>query len=256
MTGITCFDSILNDQFMAGAAAYAAYVDGSIGNQPNYGYIVEAFPGAHHLSIALFATNNADCLDVESGAAEPSDIPGWHARQVARGIARPVVYANAFTMDAEVLPVLSAAGIPLSSVRLWCAHYGEGEHICGPHSCGQLSVNADGCQWTQSAQGLVLDQSLLLANFFGTTPAPAPVPAQAWQEAAVQALPVLAQNSTDSQAVRTLQGLLCARGHTVAVDGDFGSGTLAAVKAFQKVHGLEQDGQAGLATWPALLGVS
>jgi hypothetical protein len=30
------FDTALNDQFPAGAAAYAAYVDGGIGNQPNY----------------------------------------------------------------------------------------------------------------------------------------------------------------------------------------------------------------------------
>ena len=49
------FDTALNDQFPSGAAAYAAYVDGGIGNQPNYAYIVSAFPKAQHLSIALFA---------------------------------------------------------------------------------------------------------------------------------------------------------------------------------------------------------
>jgi hypothetical protein len=110
------FDTALNDQFPAGAAAYAAYVDGGIGNQPNYAYIVSAFPKAQHLSIALFASDNADALDVEPGASAPSDIPGWYARQVARGIRRPVVYASASAMNGDVLPVLSRAGIGRASM--------------------------------------------------------------------------------------------------------------------------------------------
>jgi hypothetical protein len=54
MTGITLFDSIENGQFPPGGAAYAGYVDGHLGNQPNYAWVVSAFPHAHHLSIALF----------------------------------------------------------------------------------------------------------------------------------------------------------------------------------------------------------
>jgi hypothetical protein len=163
------YDSAYNDQFPAGAAAYAAYVDGGIGNQPNYAYIVSAFPKAQHLSVALFARDNADALDVEPGAASPSDIPGWFARQVARGIQRPVIYASASTMNDTILPVLSQAGIARADARLWTAHYGLGEHVCGPSSCRALSIEADGTQWTSSAQGLVLDQSLLAADFFAPT---------------------------------------------------------------------------------------
>jgi hypothetical protein len=164
------YDTALNDQFPPGAAAYAAYVDGSLGSQPNYAYIVAAFPKAHHLSIALFATDNADALDVEPGAAIPGDVPGWYARQLRRGIQRPCVYASASAMNTDILPVLSGARISRSAVRLWTAHYGVGEHICGPGSCGALSENADGTQWTPTAHGLVLDQSLLLENFFTTDP--------------------------------------------------------------------------------------
>ena len=160
------YDTALNDQFPGGAAAYAAYVDGGVGNQPNYAYIVSAFPKAQHLSIALFAGDNADALDVEPGASAPSDIPGWYARQVARGIGRPVIYASVSTMNDEILSVISQAGIARARTRLWTAHYGLGEHICGPASCRALSVNADGTQWTSSAMGLVLDQSLLVADFF------------------------------------------------------------------------------------------
>lgn len=163
------YDTALNNQFPAGAAAYAAYVDGSVGNQPNYAYIVRAFPKAQHLSIALFASDNADALDVEPGASAPSDIPGWYARQVARGLQRPVIYASVSAMNDEILPVLRQAGIDRARARLWTAHYGLGEHICGPSSCGALIVNADGTQWTSSAMGLVLDQSLLVSDFF-TTP--------------------------------------------------------------------------------------
>ena len=126
------YDTIYNNQFPAGAQAYAAYVDGGLGNQPNYAYIVNTFPKAEHLSIALSSSNNADALDVEAGAATASEIPAWCTRQRSRGIQRPCIYANASTMQGSVLPELSAAKIARSSVRLWTAHYGLGEHICGP----------------------------------------------------------------------------------------------------------------------------
>ena len=145
------YDTIYNDQFPPGAAAYAAYVDGSIGDQPNYAYIVSKFPKAQHLSISLFG-NNADALDVEPGAASPvRQVPSWYDAQRKRGIQRPCVYASASTMNDEILPTLSKAGIARSTVRLWTAHYDVGQHICGPGSCGALSVNADGTQWTPNA---------------------------------------------------------------------------------------------------------
>ncbi len=73
-------------------------------------------------------------------------------------------------MQGSVLPVLSQANIGRSTVRLWTAHYGLGQHICGPGSCGALSVEADGTQWTSSALGRVLDESELQANFFTISP--------------------------------------------------------------------------------------
>jgi catechol 2,3-dioxygenase-like lactoylglutathione lyase family enzyme len=168
------YDTIQNDQFPPGAAAYAAYVDGNLGNQPNYAHIVAAFPKAQHLSVALFSGDNADALDVEPGASSPADVPAWYAAQRKRGIQRPCVYASASTMNSEILPVLTQAGIARDAVRLWTAHYDVGEHICGPGTCGALSVNADGTQWTPNAVvngvALDLDQSLLLENFFTTDP--------------------------------------------------------------------------------------
>jgi len=53
--------------------------------------------------------------------------------------------------------------------------------------------------------------------------------------------------------VRSLQQLLRARNHSVAVDGIFGPATESAVKAFQHNRGLAADGIVGPNTWPKLV---
>ena len=64
--------------------------------------------------------------------------------------------------------------------------------------------------------------------------------------------PLIRQGS-QHHPVQTLQYLLRARGHNVAVDGIFGPATDAAVRAFQQQKGLAVDGIVGPATWPALI---
>lgn len=174
MTGIVMFDGTENALFPDSPEAVAGYVDGALGDQPNAASLAAQFPKAHHLSIALFAGHDADCLDVEPGAAQVTDIPGWYAKQAARGVSRPVIYASVSTMEAEIVPVVMALPGARGAVRLWTAHYGLGEHICGPHTCGLLSIDADGTQWTSTAMGRNLDQSILLPDFFGTPRPPAP----------------------------------------------------------------------------------
>lgn len=172
---LTCFDTISNSAFPADGEAYAAYVDGDQGNQPNFSWVTAAFPKAEHMSITLF-DNDADAADVETGAMTPAEVPAWHARQVARGIARPVIYASVLRMQDEILPVLTRAGISRGSTRLWTAHYGAGEHVCGPATCRLMSVSADGTQWTEFYGGQNLDASLLVPGFFAPPAAP-PLPA-------------------------------------------------------------------------------
>jgi fibronectin type III domain protein len=187
------FDADENSQFPQGAAAYAAYVDGGLADQPNYGYITSAFPKANHLSIALFPDNEAEALDIENGAATPESAATWYERQKARGVARPCLYASVSLMESDVVPVITAAGIARESVRLWTAHTEAGEHICGPRTCGMLSVDADGTQWTFSAvvdgEARNLDQSLLRDDFFGT-PVP-PKPPADWTFGPVRGLEVV-----------------------------------------------------------------
>jgi len=98
----------------------------------------------------------------------------------------------------------------------------------------------------------------LRALAFGGTTAPAapvqPVTAATnWTETLVNELPTLAQGATGND-VRTVQGCLGARGHSVAIDGSYGVVTASAVRAFQSAAGITADSVAGPVTWTKLLG--
>ena len=64
--------------------------------------------------------------------------------------------------------------------------------------------------------------------------------------------PVVRQGNSN-HPVQSLQWLLRYRGHTVTVDGQFGPGTLEAVRAFQREKRLTVDGLVGPRTWSALI---
>jgi peptidoglycan hydrolase-like protein with peptidoglycan-binding domain len=63
----------------------------------------------------------------------------------------------------------------------------------------------------------------------------------------------LVRQGDKEHPVPTLQHLLRARGHSVAVDGIFGPRTNAAVRDFQRQQGLAVDGIVGPDTWRALI---
>ncbi len=68
-------------------------------------------------------------------------------------------------------------------------------------------------------------------------------------------LPVLRKGSKGDK-VKLLQQLLIAAGYSCGkwgADGEFGSATRKAVKAYQRAHGLKQDGVVGIKTWTELL---
>lgn len=161
MTNLVMYDSIELSQIPKTAKYVAGYVGG---NWPTYPSLAKAFPKATLLSVAINATENADCLDVETGDASISDVYAWLNRQHARGITRPVIYIQASNLD-KLMLTMNANGFKRAQYRLWTAHY-DGNHICSPSSCKQVKTAVDGTQWTSSSGGKDLDQSSLLPNFF------------------------------------------------------------------------------------------
>jgi peptidoglycan hydrolase-like protein with peptidoglycan-binding domain len=63
----------------------------------------------------------------------------------------------------------------------------------------------------------------------------------------------VAQSGNQGHPIRTLQFLLRAHGHNLAVDGMFGPATEAAVKAFQTGKSMAADGIVTPQTWSALI---
>ena len=69
-------------------------------------------------------------------------------------------------------------------------------------------------------------------------------------------LPPTIRRGSKGDAVKECQALLEKHGYSVGsygIDGDFGKDTLAAVRAFQKDHGLKVDGICGPRTWKELM---
>lgn len=67
------------------------------------------------------------------------------------------------------------------------------------------------------------------------------------------ALPTLQRGAT-GQDVKRAQALVLSTGRAVAIDGEYGPKTQAAVVAFQRSGRLVADGITGRQTWAALLG--
>lgn len=240
------YDSVSLDDLPAGGDAYAAYVRTWTSSPAA---VARRFPGKPVLAIATSASLDGDCLDIEAGDATPNQAPGWVLRQLLHGAARPCVYSSLSTMPA-ILREFSAAGILRAQVRVWAAHWTGKEHICAPGTCGS-SVAADGTQWADPKRsGGHWDTSSLADDFFAIVPAadvPPPGAAPNFTK-----LPTLHQG-VRGQAVRNWQGLLCAAGIPVQIDGDFGPQTLIETRAWQAARGLQSDGIVGPSSWGAAL---
>jgi len=251
---ITMFDTVDTPLLPPGGFAYAGYVDGRFANTAQ---IRARFPHASVLSIAVFARDNADCLDIETGDASPAQAAGWVSRQLARGLKRPCLYASASVMR-EVLSDMKAAGVPRSLLRLWSAHYTDQAHICGPDTCREMDISADGTQFTDRSRGINLDESLLLPDFFSDIPGGAFL-SPAEMEAIMNDLPVLSKGMADKDLphwyVRRLQAILnYVYGYPCNLTGVYDPMTVNAVRLLQGRHKLAIDGICGPDTWSKVVG--
>lgn len=156
---IYMYDSISPQSVPSFASTAQDAVAGYVGGHwPDFTALEQRFPRDHHLSIAVNAEEDADCLDVETGDARPDQAPSWVRRQHGRGVARPVLYANLSTMPA-VQSALDDAGIPRGAVRLWVAHY---------DGVAEVPAGFDAKQFRSTA---AYDESVCLDNFFSAKPA-------------------------------------------------------------------------------------
>ena len=155
------FDSVDISQIPESAEAVAGYVNGY---WPTYRDVEKFWPHAKRLSIAVTASADADCLDIEPGDATPGEAPEWVRRQQRRGVKQPVLYCS-LSRVMSVLQHLDNNGIKRSEVRLWVAHYTHEPHRCGP-SCGMaMPTKADATQFTDHSGGRSLDESLCGPGF-------------------------------------------------------------------------------------------
>jgi hypothetical protein len=155
---ITMYDSVTVNEIPEKPQAVAGYVGGSFAN---FNELVRMFPGANHLSIAISASEDADCLDVEPQDATASEVLAWHARQIRRGVKRPCIYSSLDSDGNFGMPEVRAAlsTVDRSDYRLWVANYVTSTPT-------KVPSGFDGWQFTETALGRNLDQSILLPDFF------------------------------------------------------------------------------------------
>ncbi len=237
MTTICFFDDV-DVSLLPQADYYAGYADGIFAN---IAAIHSRFPAAGILSIAVRASDVADALDVEPFDATTSQAVPWFKLALSRGVTKPCIYSSVSNIN-TIVDLFNKAGIPRTAYRLWSAHYGLGSHICGPTTCKATEFACDATQFTSTAEGKSLDESVALSTFFSPV-----IPPPAGN-------PTLSLGDTGN-AVNELQGRLNVwhASPQLTVDGSFGPATLTAVRTFQQGHALTVDGVVGPATWGALL---
>lgn len=112
------YDSVNAFDIPANVEAVAGYVDGIYAWGPDSW---ARFATSFKLRIAVRAsTNDGHALDVETGNASPSEVPGWVARRHAAGVQAPWIYCNRVNRP-NVEAALAGAQIPPSDVALWIA---------------------------------------------------------------------------------------------------------------------------------------
>lgn len=153
------YDSVTLSDVPSNTQAVAGYVGGAWTTYPT---LAIKFPKAKRVSIAVNATERADCLDIEPGDAVPAQAVGWYRMMFKTEI--PCFYGSeswALTIELDLLH----AGIKRSQYLFWDAHYTYVAHI---------DPGFDGTQWTDHALGRNLDASLVTLKFLaevGTKPA-------------------------------------------------------------------------------------
>jgi hypothetical protein len=226
LSAIIMYDSTDAYAIPSDAQLVAGYVDGYVSAPA----MIQRF-GAKKVVTISVENNDAMVADVEPGAMQPSDLPGWVDRQVARGIKRPVVYSD----GSEYPECVDYVG---DRVDYWTA-----DPVGYPITLsGRAAVQYE---WTSA-----YDLSWVLPSFPfypGASPKPKPVKPVEPELRKGNAGPAVALMQRDLNRHQLVVKPL------VTVDGVFGPKTESAVKEWQRFKKITVDGICGPQTWATLL---
>lgn len=156
------YDDVTVSLIPASAQAVLGYTDGRFANRTA---MKAMFPKAKQTFLCVQGTDfTADGVDSEKGDASIEAVVAFCHAKIKMG-KKPIAYTFLAQMQ-EMANAIFAAGIPRDQVLFMCAHVTEKPHICGPECGLDLSFTVDATQWTFTALGRSLDESLCTPEFF------------------------------------------------------------------------------------------
>lgn len=161
------YDAVTLSYIPSSAAVVGCYVDGYV----NCPQARADFPRAHIVSYSIRG-NPADCLDVEPGAAQLSQIVGWtrymDAHRSLINISAPCIYAAGSWMP-QVVSLLNNAGL----------HH-ETDYLLTEAAWDGVANVPYGFDAHQYASNCCVDNDVWGSWFFHRTPPPPPKPVYNW----------------------------------------------------------------------------
>jgi peptidoglycan hydrolase-like protein with peptidoglycan-binding domain len=236
---------------------YGGYFNGPFANLTS---IRNRFPGKPVMGYATWVngSHGADAIDAEPGTLGGTFSPNAagvlrfiHEWTGGSGLFRkPVVYTMGSWADA-MQDFLAANGISRDRYFLLTAHYGRGEHFCGPATCGLSRTPADATQYLAAGP---FDRSCFHSEMFLTAGTVPPTPVQVKAAAPVNTDGATVRAGDTGSAVRHVQQRLITLGYLPhgADDGIFGGQTQDAVQRFQRFRKITADGVVAAGTWAEL----
>lgn len=217
------------------------------GNMPSLRVLIEGRPGIPGPLSQLGLARDGTYFVIAAGRANHAGLPdanGWQGIRNGN--------SNFIGIEAENTGLSSDPwpDVQMDAYRRGVAailkHLGQPAIFCGGHKEYAFPRKAD------PSFDMNVFRTSVAAIMDGTAPAPVMIPAvePATGTGGTTGRPTLRRGMTGA-LTRTVQGKVGAE-----VDGEFGPKTEAAVRAFQRTHGLVPDGIVGPKTWRALDGVA
>lgn len=170
------------------------------------------------------------------------DLLKVRVQEFADGVAACITNTSALTPNRHAAFTSFAYNVGVGAFRDSTA--------CKRFNAGDVDGVPEALSWWNKAAGKVLEglsrrREAEAALYMGDAGAPAADPDP-------PARPDLLREGDRGDKVRDVQARLVPLGYPVAIDGAFGPGTTAGVRAFQQRCGLDADGVVGPATWQSL----